>query len=91
MNKFAEPLLFGATFANPAEEKPLTFAALKETVDRLKAQYPLAGMEPVESRWIPEGMTVLMSPTQIALCKDGKVTVVDKLDFFKPMPVKMEP
>jgi hypothetical protein len=84
MNKFAEPSFYGTTAANPAPET-LTFAQLKETVDALKAQNPLMGMEPVESRWIPEGMTVLMNRTQIALCRDGKVVVVDKPDLFKPM------
>lgn len=88
MNKFAEPALYGTTAA-PRNEEPLTFAKLAETVREIKEKFPLAGMEPVESRWIPEGMTVLMSPTQIAFYKDGKVVVADKPDLFKPLPPKL--
>lgn len=84
MNKFAEPSLYGTTSAN-SEPETLTFEVLKETVDALRAQYPYIGMEVVESPFLPEGMTMLESSTQYALCQDGKIMIIDKPDLFKPM------
>jgi hypothetical protein len=64
------------TTSNQDELPTLTLSSLIETVREIKAKYPFAGMEVVESPFIPEGITLLKSEDKIAILNEEKAILI---------------